>query len=777
VPTVPTAGRSLENRSRPRIEALLLKRGLVTAFRLEALAGRVAAAKRPLVEVLLEHGVLTEAQLVEAVAEESRMEPVPTADVRPSPDVQRMIPAEIAQRHGILPLRLDPDGSLVVVTADPFQIDVIDELCARVGRRIRVLLAAPSAVRAGLRDARLGEETFDEILRHAPVGPTSIEVGAAAAPEELEDDPAASLGVDVESAESPVVRFVNLMLADGIRQGASDIHVEPERDRVRLRFRIDGDLSEVRTLPSAVRSALVSRIKIVSGMDIMEHRRPQDGRATVRIDARTYDLRVSTLPSFFGEKVVIRILDAQAPTFSLDATGIAAPDLRRWRELIRRPNGMLLMTGPTGSGKTSTLYASLLELRDPKTNIVAIEDPVEFQFPGIVHVPIRAGIGLTFPSVLRTVLRQDPDIVLVGEIRDRETAEVALQGAMTGHLMLSTVHTNDAIGAVARLANLGVERDTLASSLIAIMAQRLVRTVCSECARPHRWPDDVLTQLGATPAELEAAQGRLGTGCARCRGTGFRGRAAIVELVAVTDALRELIATGAPEAALRAQAARDGAVDLSAAGLAAVLAGVTVPQEVLLVAGPRDRGVARALAPPTAPVAPDVAAVAAATRPCVACSKPLAPTWRACPHCGGAVAATARPTTAIVCDDDPLQRKVICAILRSRFDQVLEARDGRAAIDAIARERPDLLVIDHSMPELSGVDVIHRLRAQIDTATLPIVMLTAESGEELERTALDAGADDYLTKPVSRDLLIAHVNALLTAHRRIESATGGDPRR
>ncbi len=204
-----------------------------------------------------------------------------------------------------------------------------------------------------------------------------------------------------------------------------------------------------------------------------------------------------------------------------------------------------------------------------------------------------------------------------------------------------------------------------------------------------------------------------------------------------------------------------------------MLAGVTVPQEVLLVAGPRDRGVARALAPPTAPVAADPVA---ATRPCASCSKPLAPAWRACPHCGGAVAATIRPTTAIVCDDDPLQRKVVCAILRGRFDQVLEARDGRVAIDAIARERPDLLVIDHAMPELSGVDVIHRLRAQIDTATLPIVMLTAESGEELERTALDAGADDYLTKPVSRDLLLAHVNALLTAHRRIESATAGDPR-
>jgi type IV pilus assembly protein PilB len=506
---------------RSRLESLLIARCLVTMVRLAAVSGRGLGAKRPLVEVLLEQGVLDEDAFVRAVAAETRMEPLRTEDVSADPAVQRLIPSDVAQRHGLLPLRLEADGTLVIATADPFQIDVIDEVRARSGHRVRVVLAPPTAVRDGLRAARLGEETFDELLRNAEASSPAVEIGVAPAAEELEEAASLTLGVDVESDESPVVRFVNMLLADAIRQGASDVHIEPERDRTRIRFRIDGRLHEIRSLPRAVRAPLTSRVKIVSGLDIMESRRPQDGRATVRVDSRAYDLRVSTLPRFFGEKLVLRILDAQAPTFSLDASGIAPDDLARWRELSRRPSGMLLLTGPTGSGKTSTLYASLLELRDAATNIVAIEDPVEFQFPGIVHVPVRPAIGTTFAAALRSVLRQDPDVILVGEIRDRETAEIAVQASLTGHLMLSTLHTNDAVGALLRLANLGVERDMLASSVLGIMAQRSSAPSARTAPSPTRGPTTssrcsarrrAWTRPGCAAAR--GAAGAAGPGCA-----------------------------------------------------------------------------------------------------------------------------------------------------------------------------------------------------------------------------------------------------------------------
>lgn len=744
---------------RSTLESLLLERRLVSAVRLAAVAGRVVGAKRPLVEVLLEQGVLDEAAFVRAVASASRMEPLPAEEVRPDPKVQALVPAELALRHGILPLRVDPDETLVVATADPFQIDVLDEVRARAGRRVRVVLAPPTAVREGLHAARVGEETFDELLRNAPAAAPAIEIGVAPAPEEL-DDAGAALGVDVRSEESPVVRFVNLLLADAIRQGASDVHVEPERERTRIRFRVDGTLHEIRSLPPSVRAALTSRVKIVSGLDILETRRPQDGRATVRVDGRSYDLRVSTLPSFFGEKVVLRILDASAPTFALDASGIRADDLAAWRELTRRPSGMLLLTGPTGSGKTSTLYASLLELRDPATNVVAIEDPVEFQFPGIVHVPVRPVVGTTFATALRSVLRQDPDVVLLGEVRDRETAEVAVQAALTGHLLLSTLHTNDALGALHRLGNLGVERDLLASALLGVMAQRLVRTVCDACAAPDPGADDLLALLGAPP-DADRSRLRRGRGCARCRGTGLRGRTAIVELVRMTPELRRLVADGAAEADLRAAVARAGTVPLARAGLEKVLAGVSTPEEVLAVTGPGE---------PAAPVAAPRAPRAAPARPCRACGLGLDAGWAHCPRCGRAATTASRGSAVVVIEDDPVQRRVVAATLRGRFDRVLEAGDGGDGIDLVAREKPDLVVVDQGLPGLSGVDVIRVLRGQLETASLPVVMLTAADPADLEATALEAGADDYLTKPVTADRLLARVNALLATHRRIEGA-------
>ena len=527
-------GPSTERGKLTRLESILVVRNLVGVTALREARERQAGAKRPWIEILLEQNAIDEELAIQAIAHEAGMSPLGSADLLPDPSVQSLVPADVAQRLGILPLRIE-SGHLLVATADPFQLPAFDDISARAQLPVRARLARPSAVRAMMRLVRPDEEILSDVLRHVD-GEASEIVFAPG-----KDDtaaPVADIASDVTSSDSPVVRFLNLVLTDAIRQRASDVHIECEKDALRVRIRVDGELREIQRVSSGVRTSVLSRLKIVAGLDIMETRRPQDGRAHIVVAGREYDLRVSTLPSYFGEKAVIRVLDPGAPVFDLSKSGIEPLELNAWRELLRRPNGLILMTGPTGSGKTSTLYASLLEVRDPSLNVVTVEDPVEFQFPGIVHVPVRADIGFTFAAALRSILRQDPDVILLGEIRDAETAEVAVQAALTGHLVLSTLHTNDAPGAVARMMNLGVPAHLLSSCLLGVMAQRLVRTVCEHCAEPAAWNDATMEQLGFSTAPAEAPSLRRGKGCARCRASGFKGRAAIAELLRVTRPVR-----------------------------------------------------------------------------------------------------------------------------------------------------------------------------------------------------------------------------------------------
>ena len=541
---------------------------------------------------------------VEALAAESGMRRLRPEELLPDPAIQDVVPAEVALRFGVLPLSLD-GKTLTIATVDPFQLPLFDELTALTQLRVRPVFAPPTAVRAALRALREGDEALDDLLKNAPLGDAELNISR----EETPDAPPGPevLGLEGSSQDGPVVRFVNLILADGIRQKASDVHIEPEKTALRVRFRIDGELREVQRVPIGIHAHVVSRLKIVSGLDIMETRRPQDGRAKVDVGGKSYDLRLSTIPSYFGEKVVVRILDANAPVFDLAKSGIESEDLGQWREMLHRPHGLLLVTGPTGSGKTSTLYASLLEVRDPSLNIVTVEDPVEFQFPGIVHVPVRSEIGLTFAAALRSILRQDPDVILLGEIRDPETAEVAIRAALTGHLVLSTLHTNDAVGAIPRLVNLGVDPQMVASCLLGVMAQRLARTTCESCAEVHLCPPEILAQLGDLPSGASTESTRKGKGCSKCRGTGMKGRTALTELVRMTPGMREMIMRGAKEHELRDQATRDGTTSLAESGLRKVLRGVMSVEEVLAVAepGPRKRAAApRADEPRVASPAP-----------------------------------------------------------------------------------------------------------------------------------------------------------------------------
>lgn len=772
--------------SRPRtFEAVLLERGVASRAQLEAAAARHLGAKRPTIEILVTEQDVDEGALVAALAEYSRLPVVDPSDLSSRPDLEDLIPEQLALEHALLPLRLQ-DDTLYVATCDPYQFEAFDLVRARTEYRVRAEIAPPRALRAALTRQHGGEEILHDLIKNSPLDAADVELSARSE----SDDPSEQEGIEQleGGSDAPVIRFLRLVVADAIRQRASDVHIEVEQGALRVRFRVDGELHDVQRLPRSVHASVLSRLKVVAGMDIIETRRPQDGRATVHFEGRTYDMRVSVIPSYFGEKAVLRILDPQAPVFDLERCGIEPAQLATWRGLLKRPNGLVLMTGPTGSGKTSTLYASLLELRDPRVNIMTVEDPVEFQFPGIVHVPVRSEIGVTFASALRSILRQDPDIVLVGEIRDAETAEVAIQAAMTGHLVLSTLHTNDAVGAIPRLLNLGVHPDYVASALLGVVAQRLVRTNCSECAVEHAYDPAVLARLGI-PAN-HGGTTKKGLGCAACGGSGTKGRTAIVELLEISPEMRRVITEGGGEAEIRNQAAADGMRTLVNSGAQKVLAGITTPDEVLRVAGaiaraPRiqapgetetEAEAARAAAELADTAQRELLALEHAARGegplCTHCHAPIEVQWKLCPHCGTAVPAERDHPSILICDDQEVQRRIVRAALKDLTPEILEADSGRSCLDVVATAKPDLLIVDQSMPGLTGIEVIRSLRSQIAWAGAPILMLTAVEAEELEAIARNAGADDYLQKPVDPSLLAQRVRMLLSNWREARAEAG-----
>jgi type II secretory ATPase GspE/PulE/Tfp pilus assembly ATPase PilB-like protein len=513
---------------------------------------------RPLPERLAAAGLVSEATVAQVIADALTL---PTGELRvPTPAALDHVPRALAERHLALPLAVDGPW-LEVAMADPLDLDARRDLEFRSGLRLRPLVATPGAIRGG--------------IARAYTGATS---GAGGAP--FENDPI--LDADRSADPAPAVQAVHAILAAGIDGGASDVHVEPAADGGIVRIRVDGLLHDALRLPPPIVPAVVSRLKILARLDIADRRRPQDGRLRVRRAGRVLDVRVSTLPTHLGEKVVLRLLDPACALIALDALGLPPAQRGLLEAALDRPQGAVLVTGPTGSGKTSTLYASLLHRRSPGINIVTLENPVEFQLPGLTQVQVNERAGLTFAASLRSVVRQDPDVIMVGEIRDPETAEIAFQAALTGHLVLSTLHTNGAAAAVTRLLDLGVEPFLVASSVTLVVAQRLVRRLCAACR----------VDGAATAVEHDALGLARGTpvfragGCARCRGAGFRGRTGVFECLPVDGAVRELVVARAPEARLEDAARARGCGSLVQAAADAVRAGTTSPDEVLRVIAP-----------------------------------------------------------------------------------------------------------------------------------------------------------------------------------------------
>jgi len=521
--------------------------------------------------------VLSDGDLTKQLAEYLDFDYISLADFSVlDKDVARRVPENIAKRFGVLAIEETPDH-IVVAMSDPLDVIAVDTVSVKLKRPIKTVLASDRKVKQAIDFVYHGTDVEEQQLRDL----VELEISSD------EDDLLESaLEMEVSSAEeaegAPVVRFVDLLLSQAIKSRASDIHVEPQEKSMSIRMRIDGMLTEMVPPARKMQAAVLARIKILSEMDIAERRLPQDGRFRIKRGRKgDIDVRVSSLPTIYGEKIVMRILDKGAVNHDLSMLGLEPELLGQFKSTLAQPHGIIIVTGPTGSGKSTTLYSALNELRDPNKNISTVEDPVEYRLGGINQTQIKPGIGLSFASCLRTLLRQDPDIILIGEIRDKETMEIAIKASLTGHLVLSTFHTNDAPSALSRLVYMGLEPYLLASSLNLILAQRLVRRVCEKCKEPIQLPEGQIKQLQLTPEQAATATFFQGKGCTECGGSGYRGRVPIFEFLVMDSEIREAMAAGARETQIRAMIRKKGYGGLLSSGVTRILDGRTTAEEIL----------------------------------------------------------------------------------------------------------------------------------------------------------------------------------------------------
>ncbi|HXF83268.1 MAG TPA: GspE/PulE family protein [bacterium] len=548
---------------RRHLGELLLADRLITPDQLNRAMEIHRATGERLGRVLLDMGVVDPEQIARALARQIGVAFVRLTGRALPDDVLALIPPSTASRLQAIPIARQ-DGVLTVAMVDPLDVVAVDDIRRLTGLEVRVAVTTVADFQAAL-DQYPAPDPQAELLKDLP--------RPAIAEQEISLEQLRRM-----AEEQPIIRLVNRLIEEAVRKRASDIHIEPQGRAVRVRYRIDGVLKVQHTLPEHIHANVVSRVKIMASMDIAERRQPQDGSFQTRVDGRAIDVRVSTVPSFYGEKAVLRLLDRSAPIYDLDKLGLSRGNITALRSVIHQPQGIFLLTGPTGSGKTTTLYAILNELNSEAVNIVTIEDPVEYQIAGITQVQVNARAGVTFAAALRHFLRQDPDIIMVGEVRDHETARIAVQAALTGHLVLSTLHTNDAPGAITRLVDMGIEPYLVSSALAGVAAQRLVRVLCTKCREPDPYSgEELLARYGAGAPEGTYYTAR---GCEFCNYTGYRGRVAIFELARIDDDLRHLIINRAPHHALKEAATAAGMRTLLDDGLAKAAAGLTSLAEV-----------------------------------------------------------------------------------------------------------------------------------------------------------------------------------------------------
>ena len=648
---------------------------------------------------------LTDRELAELVAEYFRLN-VAQLD-RADPNAALLIPETMARKHHIYPI-VEDDRHFVVATCDPTDVEAERALGFSTGRTPLFEVASPGVIQEALDQRFSPERAVDALLGGLgdDISEDAVRLVEELGPESISQD-------DVTA--TPVVKLTNLIIRDAIGQGASDIHIEPGRRLGSVRYRVDGVLRKHMDLPMAALNRVISRVKVLSKLDIADRLRPQDGKARVQVRGRAYDLRVSTIPAGGAEKCVIRVLDSSA-TLSLEDLEIPKKELERLRSLLAFRDGIVVVTGPTGSGKTTTLYGALRELADGKVNIMTVEDPIEYELAGVTQTQVQTKQGMTFAGALRAMLRQDPDVILVGEIRDKETAVTAAQAAMTGHLVLTTVHANDAVSTVARLADLGLQFSTIAQTLRGTVAQRLIRRVCPACAEPVRGqltPDEQrLTERHGIEPVVRAV------GCPECGFTGYRGRLPVNEVLLVGPRFQQAIEQRKGWGTLQRVAIQGGMRTLHEVGLEWVTQSRTTLVEIERVLG---QGLDEQ------------------------------------PEEG-----EAGPPRILLVDDDEQARIMVRALLENEGYEIYDAEDGYKALDILKYDQDfRLVVLDLQMPGMDGRQVLDQIRGSVETAALPVLIRTGKGSDRLEAELLNAGADDYVDKSVDAERFVARVQAVL----------------
>jgi len=720
----------------------LIESGVVTQEQVSDALQHPETQKHGLLYTLLTTGGIDGGALVQTLA---RIYKVPFLDVthiRPSDELMKRCPEDLCLDFNFIPIDFQ-HGELVIATGNPMNFAALDTLQFKLGERIKPVFARPDVLQKKIRDLYQGNAAFDEAMSGLD---NDASFDTVYEDQHVGDIAALKKGAD----ESPIIKLVNGIMVQALKLGASDIHIEAGERTSIVRMRVDGRLQVALQFPVKAHPIVISRIKITSKLDISNTRTPQDGRTRIKLWGKAYDMRVSILPSFYGEKAVLRILDKSGLSLDLDILGFEKLADQRVRESISKPTGAVLVTGPTGSGKTTTLYSFLNHINEEGSNLITVEDPVEFQLKGINQVQVNAKAGMTFAAALRSILRQDPDIVMVGEIRDEETAEIALHAAQTGHMVLSTLHTNDAPSTITRLIEMGIKSTMLASSLNLVVAQRLARRLCPKCKKKAR-PDAEFCERFGVPDGLEFYKP---VGCKACMNIGYKGRIGIHEVLYVNDRMREMIAREASVQDLMQAAREDGMFCLFEDGINKALAGITSIEEVL-----------RNSAPPEGFRLDQRLDEHGAL---MSVGESLRQKDKA--H-SQANLYTGKQTVMIV-DDSKSIRSLVKFVLQSEGYDVLDAEDGQQGWDMLQRLSGSisLVLTDFEMPNMNGPELVKRIRENAAYDHIPVVMLTSRKDEEDEVFGLESGADDYIGKPVEPMKLQARVRKVLAMYARIASA-------
>ncbi len=691
----------------------LIEEKLITKEQLQDALDKQMGAKKPIQELIVEMGFVKEEDLIRVASKVFKTPVLALSKEKINSSVTQLISCKAAKRYGVFPVGKEGD-KIVLAMSDPQDVLVLDDIKSMTNMEIKPVLSTKSDIAGCIEKYYQLDDALYDLLKNI-ADDAKVEID-----KEGRLDSGLCEGAAIGSEHEPVVRLVNLIISGAVKGRASDIHIEPQDNFVEVRYRIDGDLRNIMQIPSQFHNSLVARVKILAEMDIAEKRKPQDGRTRILVNDRKVDLRISILPTFYGEKVVARLLDAKEARIDLDMIGFEKEELNIFKDALGRPQGMILVTGPTGSGKTSTLYAALNFIKSETTNIVTIEDPIEYLIDGINQMQVNPKINVNFATGLRSILRQDPNVILVGEIRDRETAEIAFKSSLTGHLVFSTLHTNNSVATITRLSNIGLEPYLIASSVILIVSQRLIKLTCTGCKVAYTPDKKAADRFGIYIRESKVKKFYRGKGCQRCGFTGFLGRTAIFEVLRVDEKIRDLISKKSAEDSIFEEARKGGLRPLAKSGIEKVAGGLTTLEEVAKVVDAVEED--RAARPP---------------------------------------AKTRENPKILVADDEEDILKILEKRLNMAGYDVIKAKNGKEAVERAFRERPDLIIMDIMMPEVDGFEATKILRSKLETAVIPILMLTAKKDKESEIKGLDLGADDYISKPFDKAKLLARIKMLL----------------